>query len=169
MVQKAVLEGCPSRLACACWIIPLSFWFSTTGRPFHEVVSLILRWHSILTVLGIASIATLDRSTPIIGRSSRSLGETILFFAILSNIALNLFATFNIVIRLLHYRKQISASFGPGTRLYGLAKEQLKTTGILLESAALNVPVTLVSAIMLWRGELLFMEVVLQVVIPFQV
>lgn len=122
-----------------------------------------------MTVLSIAAIATLDSYTPLTEQLVRSTGETVLFSAMLSNIILNLFATSNIVVRLLCYRGQILASFGSGTQSHILANEQLKTMGILLESAAINIPTTIFSAIVLWRVEPPLAEVALQVAVPFQV
>lgn len=63
------------------------------------------------------------------------------FCALLSNIMLNLFATSNIIIRLLYHRRKILATLGP---------------------------VTLLSLIMLWRKQL-FTDLVLQCVVPLQV
>lgn len=122
-----------------------------------------------LTALGIAAIATLDSDTSIIDKQARSFGETVLFFAILSNVGLNILATSNIVIRLLHYRNQISDTFGPGTLLYNLVNNQLRITNILLEAAALNIPVTLLGGIVLWRVEFFAVDILLQVAVPLQV
>lgn len=96
------------------------------------------------------------------------LGKAIFLSALLSNIALNLFATCNIVIRLLHHRRQVLTAFGPGGS-NGLAHNQLWITNVLLGSAALNVPVTILGAVLFLREVLLFTGLVLQLIAPLQV
>lgn len=62
--------------------------------------------------------------------------------ALSCNIVLNFFGIINIVVRLLLHRRSIVATFG---RPSNSAKESGRISGILLGSAALNIPVTLLA------------------------
>lgn len=65
------------------------------------------------------------------------------------NVAINLFGTINIVTRLLLHRRSLITAFG---RSSPLAKHHICISSILLESAALNVPVTLLVIVFLLVG-----------------
>lgn len=63
--------------------------------------------------------------------------------ALASNALLNVFATVYISTRLLHHRRVVIACLGNDAR----TARHLHITAILLESAAINVPTTIVAAI----------------------
>lgn len=65
------------------------------------------------------------------------------------NVLINLFGTINIVVRLLLHRRLMIATFG---RSPTLSKYHIRISGILLESAALNIPVTLLVITCLFVG-----------------
>lgn len=58
------------------------------------------------------------------------------------NVILNFFGTTNIVVRLLLHRRSLIAALGQSSVL---TKPHGRISGILLESAALNIPVTLLA------------------------
>lgn len=118
------------------------------------------------TALGFAAVVTSDSRTPIGDKSlPHEPAVTVLVITILGNISLNLFATSNIVIRLLHHRHQMLTAFGSDSlHEASIGKYELRITSILLESAVLNIPLTIISVVMLWQNVAL-----LQVVVPLQV
>jgi hypothetical protein len=88
-----------------------------------------------------------------------------LFLATLCNILLNIFASANIIIRLLIHRRSIKKSFGPTPALRNL---HIRICGIILESAAINVPIAIAAATLTWTvGG--FALLVWQVGVPAQV
>ena len=67
---------------------------------------------------------------------------TALAFA--SHIVLDVFATLNIMIRLFQHQRSMVAAFGSTS---SLTKRQLPIVGILMESAVINIPITIGSLV----------------------
>lgn len=69
---------------------------------------------------------------------------------LICNVILNIFATLNIVIRLFLHRRSVIAAFGQSSIL---ARGHESVLGTLLESAVLNIPVTLPAIALLLTGK----------------
>lgn len=79
------------------------------------------------------AFADLDRGTPIIPAALASA----------SNLTLNIYATLFIAIRLIRHRRLAIVCFGSAA----LTMQHLRIVGILLESAAINVPILLAAVV----------------------
>lgn len=108
--------------------------------------------------------AKLDPNRPLL-TTTQPLGITFFAASLVCNIVLNIFATLNIMIRLLCHRRKMIMIFG---RSWALSKYQLRITGILLESAVLNIPVTLLGAIALLLREA-YTTLIIKIIVPAQV
>ncbi len=96
---------------------------------------------------------------------SASPGLVSFLAALVGNFTLNVFATSSIVIRLLLHRRSVIAIHG---RKNALAEYSLRILSILLESAAINVPLALLAIIgLLIRAD--FAPLLTQIITPGQV
>ncbi|KAF9445344.1 hypothetical protein P691DRAFT_273070 [Macrolepiota fuliginosa MF-IS2] len=120
MVQKAFTNGKFAGWQCICWIIPLIFWITFIG-------------------VGMATVITSKPMAPLPQRVD-PLSDILLVTAASCNTLLNLFATTNIIVRLLSHRRAMIASFG---RESSMSRFPLKIVGILLESVVINLPVSI--------------------------
>ncbi|KAF9445343.1 hypothetical protein P691DRAFT_273018 [Macrolepiota fuliginosa MF-IS2] len=120
MVQKAFTNGKFAGWQWICWIIPLIFWITLIG-------------------IGTTAVITAKPMAPLAQRIGPP-SNVFLVTAAACNTLLNLFATTNIIIRLLSHRRAMIASFG---RESSLSNFPLKIAGILLESAIINLPVSI--------------------------
>lgn len=80
----------------------------------------------------------------------RTVASALQATALASNILLNLFSTFYITIRLLLHRRMVIKYFGPEVP----TPQHLGVVAILLQAAAINVPITVAGAIGIGGGEL---------------
>lgn len=94
-----------------------------------------------LTVAGITGVILSDPNR-LLALEPEPFTLLLLLISILCNILLNTFATANIIIRLLLHRRKMIASFG---RTSLLSNYHLGIVGILLESAIINVPLSIAS------------------------
>ncbi|KAF9447014.1 hypothetical protein P691DRAFT_803059, partial [Macrolepiota fuliginosa MF-IS2] len=124
MVQRVLLGGRPTRWQHICWIIPSALWLMSIG-------------------LGVTAVAISD-PTLLLSEPPAPLSKLLLILFTFCNIALNTFATANIVIRLLIHRREMISSFG---RTSTLSNFHVRIAGIVLESAAINVPISIASAV----------------------
>lgn len=93
-----------------------------------------------------ASIAYADTNRPV-GGDRPMTWDVLIAIALASNVTLNLFGTMNIVIRLF-----LHPVFGQS---FTHTKSYRRILGILLESAALNIPVTILAIPCIFVGEVL--------------
>lgn len=120
---------------------------------------LILR--TILSVVGTTSVALSDHNVPFMNTQTQT--STILFqIGMALNVVLNLFVTFNIIIRLMLHRR-LALAVSPT-----LTKNHLRISGILLESAVINVLPT-IFAIFGFRSKEIHVPLVRWIVVPGQV
>ncbi|KAJ3576673.1 hypothetical protein NP233_g266 [Leucocoprinus birnbaumii] len=109
----------PSGTSNICWIFPLLLWFAQTG-------------------VGTACVALFDPETPIEIKTPIDQSMKLFIAGFSLAILLSFSATANIVIRLLLHRRYLISALGESTRY------PLLVSRILIESAALNVPITLI-------------------------
>lgn len=127
MVQKVLLQGRPARWNNLCWIIPMCLWIAFMG-------------------VGITVIISFHPDRPL-AENAEPLTLIFLLLAMLCNILLNLFASGNIIIRLLIHRRTMIKSFGETS---ALSRVHSRIVGIILESAAINIPIAIASATCSW-------------------
>lgn len=94
-----------------------------------------------MAVTWVAAVALLNPTAPL-NDEAESVSPGLTFFLVTAVVyfILNLFATSNIVIRLLLHRHSVIAAFG---RSCALAEHALHISSIMLESAAISLPLAL--------------------------
>jgi hypothetical protein len=85
---------------------------------------------------GLGAVVVSDPSRPL-AEDPDPLAIILLLISTVCNVLLNLFATANIIIRLLIHRRAVLRSFGRTTTLSNV---HLRIVGIMLESAIINLP-----------------------------
>jgi len=127
MIQEALsTEQFSSLWHKTCWIFPAFLWVAGA-------------------VTGTAAVVLLDPTAPLFSSAeSNSPGLTLFLVAAIVHFTLNLFAISNIIIRLLLHRRFVIAVFG---RECAGVEHSLRVSSILLESAAINLPLALLSIV----------------------
>jgi len=128
MVQKA-LDHRPSRLRAIFWVFPLVLWLITYVAGS---IGSALRARSSQFSPGTVIITAASRGSSIF----QTVGLT-------ANVLLALYSTSFISIRLLLHRRMLNSYLGE----HVVTTRHLHIVGILLESAAINIPVTIAGAI----------------------
>lgn len=131
MVQRLALYHNPKRWQNIFWIFPACLWVVTavTGCAVPPLV-----------------LFRTDARLPLLERLSSVLQAT----ALISNVVLNIYAALFIAIRLLSYTKVVKTLVGGKAD----TSRYLDIVNILLESAAINVPITIAAAVGIGLGEL---------------
>lgn len=92
-------------------------------------------------VTGIVAVALLKPAHLLIDEAeATSPGLTYFIITVIAHVTLNIFATSNIIIRLLRHRRSLIVVFG---RENASAARFLQTSNILIQSAAINIPLGL--------------------------
>lgn len=145
MVQRALFVNRPAGLHHLCWIIPLILCVSTFST-------------------GMAVIALL--SPPYMAHNPRrAAGIALIIATLFTSLTLNIFTTANIVIRLFLHRRLVASALGRDSP--ALVDHHLTTSGILLESAAINVPVMLVAVVWI-LAKRSYVAIVIRLIVPCQ-
>lgn len=117
-------------------------------------------------VLGVTAVTLLHPSASLFDKAeSISPGLTFFLAALIINFVLNVFSALNIAIRLLLHRRYVIAAFG---RRSVQAEYSLRISSIFLESAAINLPLALLSIVGLLI-EADFAALLTQIITPGQV
>ncbi len=119
-----------------------------------------------IAAAGIAAVALLNPAASLYDEAeSTSPGLVSFLAALVINVTLNVFTTSNIIIRLLLHRRSVIAVHG---RKNALAEYSLWISSILLESAAINIPLVVLSIIgLLIQAD--FAALLAQIITPGQV
>ncbi|KAJ3570544.1 hypothetical protein NP233_g4329 [Leucocoprinus birnbaumii] len=123
MVQRLASCHSPKKWHKVFWILPGCFWFITIAAGYTAAPLLLLTRNRTLLF-----VATMLQTT-----------------AFLSNAVLNTYATFFITIRLLKYRKAMMVHADSERKAE--TSRYLHIVSILLESAAINIPITIAAAV----------------------
>lgn len=144
MVQKVLLVGKPTRWHHVCWILPMILWLIFIGTCcIHSSICSLRCPPGTNPGVGTAAVVTSNPDVPL-SEPADPRGVFLLIVSLLCNILLNLFATTNIIVRLLIHRRSMITSFGHRSSLPNV---HLRIIAILLESSAINLPIAIVSAI----------------------
>ncbi|KAF5353224.1 hypothetical protein D9756_007798 [Leucocoprinus leucothites] len=146
MIQKALFIKRPAGAHNLCWILPMIAYISMIS-------------------IGVASVILVNPHDPIgTTYAVDDMGLALFFAALVLNVFINLFTSCNIIIRLLLHRRTIITAFGKSCTL---AEYSLRISGILLESAAIDIPLTFV-AIVGVSLHLEYVSLVMSILVPGQ-
>jgi len=141
MVQKVLMTTQSQIIRAISWVIPASLWL-------------------IMIAAGIAG-AVITKHVTIPGRLA-SLSRAFLITSLAANIHLNLYSTIFIISRMDLYRRMIRDNFGTPTEIH-----RTRVVGMVLESASINVPITVIAVIGIATSGA-YGDIMMSVVIPGQ-
>ncbi|KAF7763962.1 hypothetical protein Agabi119p4_8499 [Agaricus bisporus var. burnettii] len=123
MVQRVLMPSICGSIRMFCWVFPACLWMTMIALGITGGVI----EHQVTTPGKLANIATSCLTT-----------------ALAANITLNLFTTVFIISRLILYRRMVKNSFGVRREEH---LHHTRVVGMLLESAAINVPITVIALV----------------------
>lgn len=133
-MQRALLRG-SSKWRTASWVIPAFLWVIVIGMYNKLSTRIPLIYHTL--------VAGLIANLILWVKENITLCDIFEATALIANVFLNLYATFFISVRLFSHRRAVIACLGENA----LTTQHLCLMGIFLESAAINVPVTILVAV----------------------
>lgn len=162
MVQQVLMFPCSRLVRTLCWVFPASLWIAMMCKNYvyHHSHS---DW--LLASLGLGTtggILTYQVSAP--GRLADT-AVACLTAGLAANITLNLFTTIFIIARLVLYRRLVKRALGIRRQEH---RQHTRVVGMLLESAAINIPITVIAVVGIatWKN---YGDFMMSVVTPGQV